>query len=46
MNCQRFESIASELARNQIMEADVRGEALRTARSVSIAWHAYEMKKC
>jgi hypothetical protein len=28
MNCQRFESIASELARNQIMEADVRGEAL------------------
>lgn len=28
MNCQRFESIASELARNQIMEADVRSEAL------------------
>ena len=28
MNCQRFESVASELARNQIMEADVRSEAL------------------
>ena len=28
MNCQRFESIVSELARNQIMEADVRREAL------------------
>jgi hypothetical protein len=28
MNCQRFECIASELARNQIMEADVRVEAL------------------
>jgi hypothetical protein len=28
MNCQRFESIASELARNRMMETDVRGEAL------------------
>lgn len=28
MNCQRFELVASELARGQMMEADVRGEAL------------------
>jgi hypothetical protein len=28
MNCQKFESVASELARGQIIEADVRGEAL------------------
>jgi hypothetical protein len=28
MNCQKFESVASELARGQMMEADVRGEAL------------------
>src|SRR5258705_4357286 len=28
MNCQKFESIVSELARNQIMEADIRAEAL------------------
>ena len=28
MNCQRFESVVSELARGQIMEAEQRGEAL------------------
>ena len=28
MNCQRFESIANELARNQMMEAEVREQAL------------------
>lgn len=28
MNCQRFESVAGELARNQMMDADLRGEAL------------------
>ena len=28
MNCQRFEQVVSELARGQMMEADVRAEAL------------------
>lgn len=28
MNCQRFENVASELARGQMMQADVRAEAL------------------
>jgi hypothetical protein len=28
MNCQKFETIVSELARNQMMEADIRAEAL------------------
>jgi hypothetical protein len=29
MNCQKFETVVSELARNQIMEADLRAEALK-----------------
>ncbi len=28
MNCQRFESVVSELARGQMMAAEQRGEAL------------------
>ena len=28
MNCQKFEAIVSELARNQMMDADLRAEAL------------------
>jgi hypothetical protein len=28
MNCQRFEQLVSELARGQMMEAELRGEAL------------------
>ena len=28
MNCQRFEFVVSDLARGQMMEADVRAEAL------------------
>ena len=28
MNCEKFETIVSELARNQMMEADIRAEAL------------------
>jgi len=28
MNCQKFETVVSELARNQMMEADIRAEAL------------------
>ena len=31
MNCQRFDLLASELARGQMMEADLRGEALAHA---------------
>jgi hypothetical protein len=28
MNCQKFESVVSELARGQMMAAELRGEAL------------------
>lgn len=36
MNCQRFETIAGELARNQMMEAEVRSEALAHSANCSL----------
>ena len=37
MNCQRFEQVVSELARGQMMEAEVRSEALA---------HSEECERC